>query len=192
MIGTFLLSLGLSVTSANAADILPFLGFKAGPQFGIGTMSNSSKSTPSRSVNTLGLNALVGYKFPSNLLIGPSFEYRIVSQPGSTGPDLKGNGYVGGVGMAFSFFPVPISIGANLDFLGKHSISQKVLGADQSFSGVFGYRLLAGFSIFPAVSLDFIFSQHRYSDYKLGGTTLDISSDKLTHTSYGLGLAVQL
>lgn len=191
---SFLLLLVLPVTSM-AADLSPF-GIAGGASWGLGSMKGAGGTYPSRTVNTLSLEMLPGYRF-NQFLVGADLGVRFVgqntkvSEAGNT--NAKGKGFLGGLGA--HFYPSEKWVfGASFYFLGNHNLSHSTSsGQEGAFRDVRGIKLSAGY--FPCempLSVDLSFRHLSFREQELGSVTRDLSSDSLKHLSFALGLTYHL
>lgn len=176
-----------------------YFGVHGGINWGIGKGKNSTGSTQSRTLNTIGIQALPGYKLSTGVtpdfLIGPLLEYTFVGQntePSSVGnSNLRGSGYMIGLGVQTDFGPIVLL--GSFDFIGQYSLSENTTaGLETKFKSPIGFRLLAGYPIMPMMTADLMFSMHSYKTNVLGGSDVDISSNKLTRWTVALGVSTRL
>ena len=169
-------------------------GFSGGADWGLGSMKNSTTSIKSRTMNTFEFHALPGYSF-MGFLVGLDMNYRLVGQntdPATVGgTNLKGNGYLLGLGGEYSLGMLTFS--AAIDFIGKHKQGLNTTAGDESsYKKPLGFKLGAGYRIAPMIDVDALISLTSYSTNELAGADVDISSNKVTHLNFALGMSYHM
>lgn len=168
-------------------------GFKGslGLSLGAGTAGNKDKSI--KSVDLAYSEAILdtGYYFGS---IGPVMQasYRYVGQ--RTNPDnaggnnMGGTGYKVGAGLGFAF-PM-FSLSAYYDLFSQFDLSKKSSGGSKvSYTDASGFSVALKYNWRPTWAWVLNFSQLKYSERKSGATKVDLSTNPVTYTLYGVGLA---
>ena len=160
---------------------------KGSLSWGLGKMS--STSVTSRTMNTIVLTALPGYRL-SQFTFGLLGEYRLIGQ--NTEPaeisnsNLKGHALLFGIGGAYDCGD--FSFGLNLPLLGKQSSSlADAAGKDVSYQKPFGFELTVGYVVAPMITVDAKFSYTTYAQTTIGSTDKDLSDDKLKATDFAIG-----
>ena len=142
LVNNFALSLAVLTSAAVAradgevaADRSTFLsrfGATIGADYDFGTLGNSAIDVPSRTMNALSVEGLVGYRF-GRVLIGPDFDYRFEGQLSSlgagNGTNLKGKGWLLGLGGKYDINP-SWSVQAAIDFLGKYTFDKQTSSSE--------------------------------------------------------------
>src|SRR6185437_4966112 len=183
--------------SAQAAGSSGF-GLVAGADWALGRIGSSSNAIQSRTVDIGEIHALPGWNLSDPFMVGVLGQYRWVGQltdlSSVNNTNLAGHGYYLGVGGAVRLSQFLIQ--ASFDCFGSETLSnQTSAGQTTTYSQPIGFTALIGYHAFaslPQVSVDAIFGIHSFKHENIGGTDIDISSDKLTETQYGLGLSYSL
>lgn len=177
-----------TATSTLAKDGQGYM-LSAGADFSLGNMSNKDKTIPGRMMNSLGLDVVTGWMFGH---VGPAVygEYRIVGQMDDpserSNQNLRGSGYLLGIGAAGTY--EKWSFGLFYDFIGVYNLSNSDSNGNAvDYSSPGGFNLMAGYEVYPKLSVNLVFGMVSYSKSALGSTDTDISSNKMTHFWYGLG-----
>ena len=171
------------------------LGLDTGAHWGIGRMgSNTNNVIPNRTMNTLSLQALPGYRI-QNFLVGPYFEYLIVGQ--NTDPsdpnnlnlnnqDIKGSGYLLGVGASYDYDK--FIFGGAFTFLGNYNLSkQDEAGFYIQYQKPIGIHLQAGYRVYKKITADLKYSMVTYSQDNIANVANDVSTNKRSHWDLALG-----
>jgi hypothetical protein len=166
-------------------------GAQGSLSFGLGTGSNNSGSIPSRAMNILSLRALPGYRL-GRWMPGLYLDYHFVGQtaePSSvSNQNLGGAGYLVGLGGTFDWNKFNFLLAVN--FYGSYTLSTQAFGGQTSvYSAPLGFVAMANYQVlknYPDWLAGLFVQSTAYSTSTLGGTSVDVSSNKLTLTFYGL------
>lgn len=161
---------------------------------GFGSSYNSDKSIPNRAVDVgeLYLTGGVRYMGTTLFLLG---EYRDLEQmsdvSSSDNQNLGGNGYLFGLGLNFEIYKVDFSF--SYQFYGAFAMRNKTtLGESSIYSNPAGYRLQIGHLIYPRIKGFIFVNDLDFKSWDHGGTDVDISDNKLTQLTYGVGIALHV
>lgn len=156
-----------------------------------GSMGNKDGTIPVRAMTTgaagLNLGMRIGFFVP--LLMA---EYRYSAQ--SLDPsevrnqNLSGSGYMAGAGLRFEIGSFMATFG--YEFLGEYKLEKATTGGlDSNYSEGTGMLAWLSYRIDHKRNLYVCFHQSEFAKSKVGPTTTDITNNKLSETSYGLGLS---
>ncbi len=117
--------------------------------FGCGSMRDSKLNLKSRTMNSLSLEAFPSYRF-EKWMLGLHFDYRWQSQVSSLasagGTNLKGHGYLMGLG-ARSNFSDKFFAQASVDIFGQYVFYKQTLaGEDDRLKSPLGVRIKSGYA----------------------------------------------
>jgi hypothetical protein len=157
-------------------------GFHAASHFSFGGMGNESESLKPRSMSTLDLQFMPGYRM-STLLAGLLLDYRFVSQISSdVGNDIGGRSFVWGLGLVWE--PSLWKFLLSYDFRARHTANS----INTTYKGS-GYHLMAGYEFAPNFHADFQLSKMGYNSQDVNEVEQDISNDPVGHWSFGIGIS---
>ena len=175
------------------------IGLQAGLSWGIGTMGNGTGgyAASSRTVNTLALRGFANYDLRSllpslgfRLSAGPLFEFRFVGQ--NTDPaqadntNIRGLGYILGLGLGGDWAERRISAIASFDFLGAHWLTNQTPSLQTSeLSGLLGFRGVIGYRVKPRVSVDL---SYQYGVYHDSNIVKDLGPDAIHQSAFSIGV----
>ncbi len=169
-------------------------GLQGSLLWGLGTYKSSSGTIPGRTIDSLAIEALPGYRF-GEWLAGPLAELRFVGQ--TTEPatvnstNVKGRGLLLGVGGGYSIGKIKLLAG--VEFLGSY-VQAKVdpSGNEIKNQKPFGWLIQSGYEVFPSLSADFRLASVVYSQDEVAGKANNVSTDKRRQTDYSVGLSYHL
>ena len=149
----------------DTQELLSHLGGTIGASWSIGKLNNNGMGLNSRTMDAFSLEALPGYRL-DNWFVGPDFDYRwqgqITSLDGAGGTNLRGHGWLLGVGAGYRL-DEQFSLQAAFNFLGKYSFrNQTSTIEDDHLSSPLGLRVKGQYMIsrYPfSVDLDLQFQR---------------------------------
>lgn len=170
-------------------------GVQGGVNFGLGSAYNTSTSIPSRAINGAEIYALPGYRI-NQWMIGALIGYEFVGQ--TADPSTVSNQNVGGsgysVGLAATYDVAKFNFGLSWDILSSYTLSTNASGGQSSIYTAplpLSFHVLANYRVLenhPEWLVGLFMKLTSYSTSSLGGTSVDVSSNKFTTLLYGVGI----
>lgn len=194
----FLFNISLTLLAcahlANASQSSEGFAANGSLLWGVGSFQNNSGTIQSRTMNTLALNVMPGYRW-NNFLFGPMGEFRIVGQmtePSTvSNTNVKGSGYLIGLGVGYSWNEFDMTAG--YDFFGQHSQSNTdALGNAIVNKSPSGIVVQVGYRFMPDISADLRFDMVSYGTDTVGGVDNNVSTNKSKHMNFSLGATYHL
>jgi len=184
LIGIFISAIGRTEepSSSTKEEFSP-IGGAIGVSYGIGSTESSDMGLPSRAMSALSFEGLLGYRPSRNWTLGVDFDYRITYQRTSIadagGTNLRGNGWLGGLGARYR--PSDRwSLQGALYFLGNHAFRQPAFsGDDTGMSRPLGLRLKGQYFFIRGVPLsaDLDLSFVRHFSFRIASTSGDANTN---------------
>jgi hypothetical protein len=189
----FYISLLFSVATAVAEDDTKFQ-LHTGAHWGQGKMYNTVKSIPSRTMNTIDVQATPLYNLGA-FSVGALLEFRYSGQ--NTLPNEVGNQNLGSTffpnyvfGIAAQYLAQDWKFILSLDFMGRYKLDRKdALDRESIYSSPLGLHLVAAKKILQDFYLDLSLSYLAYSANELGGVENDLDKNNLKHWNAALGIS---
>jgi outer membrane protein OmpA-like peptidoglycan-associated protein len=156
-------------------------------------MGGPADTMPSRTMNTLTLSAMPGYKI-GKFMPGILVDYRIVGQYTAvadvSNQNLRGSGLMFGLGTNYRVAERWMA-SLGVEFFGKHTLSQQTgAGASAEFKSPLGIKFGASYLVHPdyPATADLSFNYLKYKTLNTGGTDLDLADNGVSHWSIALGV----
>jgi outer membrane protein OmpA-like peptidoglycan-associated protein len=120
----------------------------------MGSMKDSELNLKSRTMNSLSLEALPSYHF-GKWMLGPHLDYRwqgqITSLDSAGGTNLKGHGYLMGLGMRYDFSD-RFFAQASVDFFGQYDFDKQTYASeDDRLKSPLGIRIKSGYALIEKI-----------------------------------------
>lgn len=181
-----MVSLGLFVFLATFSPRAEAqFGFHAASHFSFGGMSNESETLRPRSMSTLDLQFMPGYRL-GTLLGGLLLDYRFIGQVSQAsdvgGNELGGRGFIWGLGGVWT--PSLWKFLLSYDFRARHSVTS----TSTTYMGS-GFHLMAGYEFAPNFHADFQYTKMRYNMSDTNGVETDLTNDPVKHWTIGIGVS---
>lgn len=168
---------------AQAHSFTSRLGISVGTAWTVGSLGNPDMGLNERTVNAFALGVLPTYRVNHSLLMGLGFDSfwtgQITSVESAGGTNLKGQGYLAGIGARY-FISEKWALQGNLNFVGTYNLTQDThAGEDDSINRPLGIRLKGQyfFSRLP-LTLDAVTEYIRWSRLTVTSTDLDKVSNQ--------------
>lgn len=144
-----------------------------GGSFEYGRLGDSGMGLSDRSMNSLSLEALPGYRFNSKWLLGVDFNYRLQSQITSLsdtgGTNLKGKGWLFGLGAQYRINESWV-IQAAVDLLGRYNFDQQTAASeDDHLASPLSLRVKGQYFFRECWSVDASANYIRWADFHVAG-----------------------
>lgn len=165
----------LLAPAALAQELSPWekFGGTLGAAVEVGRLGNSGMSLDDRTLSSISLEALGGYRYDSKWLFGLDLNYRIQQQLTSTsdagGTNMKGKGWLLGLGVQYRFNELWALQGA-VDFLGQYNFDKQTAGGeDDHVHAPLSLRLKGQYFFLPRWTMDASASYIRWSKFHVAG-----------------------
>lgn len=150
----FLTLLALIFTDKTHALELSNFSLPISGSVGIGKMENSDLNLKARTMNAFSIEALPSFNY-DNWQFGVHLDYRwqgqVTSLKEAGGTNLKGHGYLMGLGVRHNFSE-KFFIQGSADFLGEYDFSKHTANNDDDkVTSPLGVRLKSGYAIFAKI-----------------------------------------
>lgn len=161
-------------------------GARGSLSFGFGSFGDSLGSIKGRTVDTLGIEVMPGYRW-NDFFFGALAKVDFIGQttdPATVGnQNLKGRTMLFGVGAAYRYLDYDFQLGVS--FLGSHSLAiVDTVGRDVCYKKPFGIELQAGYYFKPNISAGLKYEQVSFAQDTLSGAVSDVSTNKRKHTNF--------